>query len=71
MKNDGVLKVLITLSAAVVGFITGASMAAGIVPVILTSWPDWGQVTFIVVTGLLFVPAGVFLGDVLRRRFGD
>jgi hypothetical protein len=65
------LKALITFSAACVAFITGASMAAGIVPIILTSWTLRQQEIFIVISGLLFVPAGVFLGDVLRRRFGD
>jgi MFS family permease len=49
-------------SAAFVAFLTGAATAAGIVPVILSSWPDWLQVVFIVLSGLLFIPVGALLG---------
>jgi hypothetical protein len=51
-----------------VAFLTGASTAAGIVPVILTSWPDWLKVVFIVVSGLLWTPVGGLLGIALRNR---
>lgn len=55
-------------SGAFVTFLTGAATAAGIVPVILSSWPDWLQVVFIVLSGLLFIPVGALLGIALRNR---
>ena len=71
MQNGGVLQPFARfapVSASFVAFLTGASFGASIVPVILSTWPDRLKVSFIVVSGLLFVPAGGLLGIALRNR---
>jgi hypothetical protein len=71
VKNRSVLRSLARFapaSAAFAVFLTGAATAAGIVPIILSTWPDWLQVVFIVVSGLLWTPVGGLLGIVLRDR---
>ena len=58
-------------SAAILAFLGGAALAAGVTPVVLYKASDALIAVLVVVLGLLTVPAGAGLGIGLRNRINS